>query len=65
MQLAEQRALGGSTASQRTLFGDGPWDKKAAEELSYAFVAVGNAVQHHTPVLDLSDHEGILAQLGA
>jgi beta-phosphoglucomutase-like phosphatase (HAD superfamily) len=64
IRLAERRALNGQVAKCRTYFGDGQWDKKAAADLNYAFVAVGGNVAHHAVVPDLSDHAAILAHLG-
>jgi phosphoglycolate phosphatase-like HAD superfamily hydrolase len=63
IRIAEIRALNGEPAHRRTYFGDGAWDKKAAEELSYAFVAVGNAVPHDIVLQDLADHAKVLAYL--
>ena len=63
MRLAESRATQG-LVTQRTYFGDGMWDKRAAAELGYDFVAVGNSVEHHVTFADLQDIEAILAQLG-
>jgi beta-phosphoglucomutase-like phosphatase (HAD superfamily) len=62
--LAERPALNGQVAKSRTYFGDGAWDKKAATDLSYRFVAVGSRVVHHTVVPDLRDHAAILHTLG-
>ena len=64
IRLAERRALNGQVAKCRTYFGDGEWDKKAATDLNYAFVAVGGSVLHHAVVPDLTDHAAILAHLG-
>ncbi len=63
IRLAESRATQG-LVTQRTYFGDGLWDKKAAAELGYDFVAVGDGVDHHVAFADLQDIEAILAQLG-
>ena len=62
MKLAESRATKGLVTS-RTYFGDGPWDKKAAAELGYGFVAIGGRVDHHVAFQDLQDTGAILAQL--
>ena len=62
--LAESRAMNGRIALHRTYFGDGIWDKKAAMELNYGFVAVGDGVVHDISVPDLSDHSRILRYLG-
>jgi beta-phosphoglucomutase-like phosphatase (HAD superfamily) len=62
--LAGRRALRGQAAKTRTYFGDGAWDKKAAADLSYRFVAVGSGVAHDMVVPDLRDHTAILKTLG-
>lgn len=63
MCLAESRATQG-TVTRRTYFGDGVWDQRAAAELGYDFVAVGDGVDHPLVFSDLRDIEGILRQLG-
>ncbi|NDY94348.1 HAD family hydrolase [Wenzhouxiangella limi] len=63
MRLAESRATQG-VITRRTYFGDGAWDKIAAAELGYGFVAVGHGVDHHVSYPDLRDLETILGQLG-
>lgn len=63
MRLAESRATRG-VVTRRTYFGDGVWDQRAAAELGYDFVAVGDGVDHHVSFSDLQDTEAILAQLG-
>jgi phosphoglycolate phosphatase-like HAD superfamily hydrolase len=63
IRLAERRALNGKIPRHRTYFGDGVWDKKAAAELDYSFVAVGPRVPNDMVLPDLSDHETILAYL--
>lgn len=63
IRLAESRATQGAV-TRRTYFGDGVWDKIAAAELGYSFVAVGDAVDHDVAFADLKDVEAILAQLG-
>lgn len=65
MRIAEQRALRGARLSRATYFGDGPWDRRASEELGYEFVAVGNGVPHRVRYADLQDLDAILAQLEA
>lgn len=64
MRLAEARATQGSVAKRRTYFGDGVWDKRAAGELGYDFVAVGNGVDHDVAFSDLQDIDAILSQVG-
>ena len=64
MQIAENRALGGRTASRRTYFGDGIWDKQASEELGYDFIAIGDKVQHHARYPDFREKAAILKELG-
>jgi phosphoglycolate phosphatase-like HAD superfamily hydrolase len=63
IKIAERRATSGAPAVKKTYFGDGVWDKGAAAELNYDFIAVGNAVAHHQWVADLSDHAAIFARL--
>jgi phosphoglycolate phosphatase-like HAD superfamily hydrolase len=63
IKIAERRATNGESAVKKTYFGDGVWDKDAAAELNYDFIAVGNAVAHHQSVADLSDHAAIFALL--
>jgi len=65
MRLAEARATRGVTATRRTYFGDGIWDRRAADELGYDFVAVGDGVSHHVAFPDLRDLDAILSHLGA
>ena len=64
MRLAEMRAAQGVVVRKRTYFGDGVWDQKAAAELGYDFVAVGNGVIHHLAFPDLQELDEILSQLG-
>lgn len=64
MELAEQRAGSGVVFSRKTYFGDGVWDRVAASDLSYDFVAVGSEVQHHTRFDDFSQPEAVLKLLG-
>lgn len=63
MQIAERRALGGQTASRRTYFGDGIWDKQASEELGYEFIAIGDKVQHPARYSHFRCKQAILAHL--
>ncbi len=63
MRLAEARATK-REVTRRTYFGDGVWDKRAAAELGYEFVAIGNGVDHHLAFPDLQDIEGIVRELG-
>jgi len=63
MRLAESWATK-AKVTRRTYFGDGVWDKKAAAELGYDFVAVGDGVGHQVAFPDLQDIEGIVRQLG-
>jgi len=62
MRLAESRVTKGPV-EKRTYFGDGLWDKKAAAELGYDFVAIGGGVEHNVVFQDLQDLEAILGQL--
>ncbi|MDE0243760.1 MAG: haloacid dehalogenase-like hydrolase [Gammaproteobacteria bacterium] len=64
MQIAEKRALGGQTASRRTYFGDGIWDKQASEELGYEFIAIGDKVRHHARYPNFREKAVILRTLG-
>jgi len=64
MRLAESRATRGAVARRRTYFGDGVWDRKAAGELGYNFVAVGESVSHDVAFADLQDVDAILWHLG-
>lgn len=64
MRLAESRATQGAVATRRTYFGDGVWDKRAAAELEYDFVAVGDGVGHDVVFPDLQDIDAILSRLG-
>jgi phosphoglycolate phosphatase-like HAD superfamily hydrolase len=63
MQLAAQRAMQGAKVSRATYFGDGPWDRRASEQLGYDFIAVGSTVPHHTAFADLHDTDAIIAHL--
>ncbi len=64
MELAEERATGGSPFAKRTYFGDANWDQRACAELGYSFVAVGNAVENPVRFENLTDQESILSALG-
>lgn len=63
MRLAEARATR-EVVTRRTYFGDGVWDKRAAAELGYDFVAIGDGVDHHLAFPDLQDIKGIVRELG-
>jgi hypothetical protein len=63
MRLAAQRALGDSGYTRATYFGDGPWDRRASEELGFDFIAVGDGVPGCAALADLRDTEAILARL--
>jgi beta-phosphoglucomutase-like phosphatase (HAD superfamily) len=63
MQLAARRAMQGAAFRRATYFGDGPWDRRASEQLGYDFVAVGRAVAHPHAYEDLRDTDAILARL--
>jgi beta-phosphoglucomutase-like phosphatase (HAD superfamily) len=63
MQLAARRAMQGAAFRRATYFGDGPWDRRASEQLGYDFVAVGRAVAHPHAYDDLRDTDAILARL--
>ena len=63
MQLAARRAMQGTAFSRATYFGDGPWDRRASEQLGYDFIAVGKAVAHTHAYDDLRDTDAILARL--
>ena len=64
MQIAAKRALKGAAAGRKTYFGDGVWDKRASEELSYQFIAIGNHVEHPAQFTDFRDLAPILKSLG-
>ena len=64
MRIAEQRALPFGHTGRRTYFGDGPWDKKACQELGYDFIAIGENVENPTRYHDFDDPEAILRQMG-
>jgi hypothetical protein len=63
MRIAAERAMRGATFARATYFGDGPWDRRASEELGYGFIAVGGAVARDVVFADLRDTEAILAKL--
>jgi phosphoglycolate phosphatase-like HAD superfamily hydrolase len=63
MQIAEQRALRGAPAANRTYFGDKIWDKNASAELGYRFVAIGRGVEHEVIFDDYADRAAILRRL--
>ena len=63
MRLAARRAMQGTAFSRATYFGDGPWDRRASEQLGYDFIAVGKAVAHTHAYDDLRDTDAILARL--
>lgn len=63
MRLAADRALRGAVAARSTYFGDGPWDRRASEELGYHFIAIGGGVEHEIRFADLADTEAILGAL--
>lgn len=64
MQIAAERALNGAKASTTAYFGDGVWDKRASEELSYQFIAIGNNVNHPVRFADFQEPAPILKALG-
>jgi len=64
MRLAEQRALSATRFTNRTYFGDGPWDKAASAQLGYDFVAIGGCVQHACAFEDFTKQDAILSVLG-
>lgn len=64
MRLAESRATQGEIATRRIYFGDGVWDQRAAHQLGYDFVAVGDGVSHHLAFPDLQDFKSIISRLG-
>ena len=64
IEIAQARALDGDTATRKTYFGDGPWDKKASQALNYDFIAIGGRVEHPVNFPDLSSHEAIYEALG-
>ena len=63
MQLAARRAMHATAFSRTTYFGDGPWDRRASEQLGYDFIAVGKGVAHTHAYDDLRDTEAILGRL--
>jgi beta-phosphoglucomutase-like phosphatase (HAD superfamily) len=63
MQLAARRAMQGTAVRRTTYFGDGPWDRRASEQLGYDFIAVGKVVAHPHAFDDLRDTDAILARL--
>jgi len=63
MQLAARRAMQGAAFRRATYFGDGPWDRRASEQLGYDFIAVGRAVAHPHAYDDLRDTDAIVARL--
>lgn len=63
MRLAESRATQ-ALVTRRTYFGDGVWDKRAAAEIGYDFIAVGEGVDHHVGFADLQDIDAIVRELG-
>lgn len=63
MRLAAQRAMQGTAGARVTYFGDGPWDRRASEQLGYDFIAVGGGVSHPVAYTDLRDTEAIVARL--
>ncbi|NGP89386.1 HAD family hydrolase [Fodinibius halophilus] len=64
MQIAEQRALQGSTAHKKTYFGDGSWDKMASKQLGYHFIGIGNSVKSTFNIPNFRDLDGIFTELG-
>ena len=63
MKMAESRCNNQSFVS-KTYFGDGSWDKKASEELSYNFVLVGNKLQYSKQVESFRDSHSVLSLIG-
>jgi len=63
MKVAESRCKN-QTFVSKTYFGDGTWDKKASEELSYNFVLVGNNLQHSKQVENFKDSYSTLSLIG-
>ena len=54
MQNAAEKT-GHADFTRRIYFGDGVWDKKACAELTYDFIAIGDAVEHHRRYPDFSE----------
>ena len=63
MKIAEAEATN-SAAISNTYFGDGPWDKKACEELGYNFVLVGNRVKHDQNIENFNSANEAMAYIG-
>ncbi len=63
MKLAERRS-GYRGKGSKTYFGDGPWDRQAAEALGYNFVLVGNRFDYHQAIADFRDADRAMACIG-
>ncbi len=55
---------GCTSFSSISYFGDGSWDRKAAEYLGYNFILVGNRTNHYQQIDDFSDSCAALTFLG-
>jgi phosphoglycolate phosphatase-like HAD superfamily hydrolase len=65
LKFAAQKAERGSHAFVRTTYvGDTSADQEASAQLDYAFVGVGNEVEHAVRFDDLRDHRRVLLSLG-
>jgi hypothetical protein len=54
----------GLTFKSRTYFGDGEWDRKAANTLGYRFVLVGSSLEHQPAIDHYSDIPDIIDKIG-
>ena len=63
MKVAESRCTNKSYVS-KTYLGDGSWDKKASEELSYNFVLVGNNLEHSKQIDNFKNSHSVLSLIG-
>lgn len=55
MKAAEKKNRCHFPFTSRVYFGDGPWDKKASEDLNYTFVLVGNRLKYKNQIKDFED----------
>ena len=63
MKIAEERCSTHEFAT-KSYFGDAIWDKRAAHELSYNFILVGNRVSHPSQIMNFKYSNQALELIG-
>lgn len=58
------RCVGNDHCDSITYFGDGPWDQKASEILSYNFISVGNRISSPQSILNYTEADVAFRYIG-